>query len=727
MVFLTIGSIGGIVAIIFALHIWNQTRKISTGTERMTQIYSYIRTGAKAYMKRQFKTIGIIALIIALVILFFGSFVGLSPFVAITYSIGTITSMAAAFIGMDVATRTNARVTQAAHTDLKSAFRTAFKGGTIMGLIVFGVNVIQIFITYVAFSNLFVFMQQFMPIIPFTTIDLRVPNVFYGELFKVIAGCGFGSSFASVIIQLGGGIFTKGADIGADIVGKLEKDIPEDDPRNPAVIADAVGDNVGDCAGRSADLYETLTSELVSSMIMASSLVLLAPNHFPIYIIFFPFLIRAFATFATIGGYYYIVNAKETKDTWKVLNRGLNISSFAIGAFFVIIVSILFQNIFLIFAGIFGILANIIIGYCVNYYTARDGKVTYDIVEQAKTGTATNIIAGLSKGMEAPFVPLLIITVLIGGSYACGMAFAATSIAPISWAFGGIFGIVLMSMGMTSGTGIILSMDGFGPISDNAGSVAEMSGVSDEVEERVDLLDATGNSTKSLTKGFSIISGMTIGFVVINAYLELLKDEESRFPIYAATGINLGIPTIAIGGILGVIIVFLFVSMLLRSAGETASVVIDEVRRQFREKPGIMDGTELPDYARCVDISSISSLKAMIAPGVLVVAMPILVGVILGPYTVAAFLIVATFTAGGMGIFLNVGGAAFDNAKKYVSSQGLKGTELHKSTIIGDTVGDPMKDTAGAALSSFVTTINNMALTFFPVFLPLFLIVTSVF
>lgn len=708
MLFLILGLIGGIIAVSFALFVWNQTRKIPLGTAKMKEIYNYIRIGAKAYMRRQFKTIGVIAAAITVLILGLGWMVGLSPFVAVAYVIGTVTSMFAAFFGMDVATRTNARVTHSAHKDLRSAFTTAFKGGTIMGLIVFGVNVIQIFITFIIFSGVF-------------SVFALPPQTYYIEVFKVIAGCAFGSSFASVIIQLGGGIFTKGADIGADIVGKVEKDIPEDDPRNPAVIADAVGDNVGDCAGRSADLYETLSSELVASMILSSSLFFIGIDKFPIYIIFFPFVIRFGATIATIVGYFIVVNSKESKNTWGVLNRGLYISSLLTSVFYIVILIFLFQSPFLLVAGILGIVANLIIGYAVNHYTARDGSVTRDIVEQAKTGTATNIIAGLSKGFEAPFVPLLLIVVFISSSYVCGMAFGAQY--GIPWAFGGVYGIVMMSMGMTSGTGIILSMDGFGPISDNAGSVAEMSGVPDEVEERVDALDATGNSTKSFTKGFSIISGMTIGFVTINAYLELLR--ESNLPI--TMGLDLGVPTIAVGGILAVILVLLFVSLLLKSAGKTANIIIEEVRRQFREKPGIMKGTELPDYGKCVDIASVSSLKAMILPGIMIVLMPILVGIIFGPYTAGAFLIIATFVAGGMGVFLNVGGAAFDNAKKYVASIGQKGTELHKSTIIGDTVGDPMKDTAGAALSTFVTTINNMALTFFPVFLPLFIIVTSIF
>ncbi|MHA1269400.1 MAG: sodium-translocating pyrophosphatase [Candidatus Helarchaeota archaeon] len=704
-IFLTLGTIAGIISIVFAFFLWYKIRKLSTGTGKEYEIYKAIRTGAKVYMNREFKTIIVITIILTVILfLVFGFsdfYFGLTSngWVGFSYVIGTVTSLAASFIGMDLATRTNVRVTLAAKKGLLSSMKTAFNGGTIMGMLVFGINIIQIVITFSIFRF--------------------VINMSYNDVMLNIAGCAFGSSFTSVILQLGGGIFTKGADIGADIVGKIEAGIPEDDPRNPAVIADAVGDNVGDCAGRSADLYETLTSEIISSTILGLAIWNLSSGTANEMIIFFPFLIRFIAAISTIIGYFIVIKSKKAEkedDVWKILNKGLYISSLIIGVFYVISIIYIFMSIFLVIAAILGILANIIIGIFVEKYTGFNSKSVKSIARESETGPATNIIAGMSNGLKAVFFPMIVVATFIITAYGCGLAYAqGVGYLSTTLTTGGIYGIVIMSMGMTSGTGIILSMDGFGPISDNAGGIAEMANMEPEIRDTIDKLDATGNSTKSLTKGFSIITGTVIGFITIFAYLQLLSDAGIT-PI-----IDIGLPNVAIGGIFGVVTVFMFVSMLMKSVGKTAFDMIEEVRRQFREKPGIMENKEKPDYGICVDISTRSALKNMILPSVLIIVMPIAVGILFGPLTAGAFLIIGTFIGGSMGLYLNIAGASWDNAKKLRKTMRDKSKpetiEAYKAAVIGDTVGDPCKDTAGSSLGSFVTTINNMALTFFPLFI----------
>lgn len=708
ILFLAIGTVGGTISMLFAFYLWSQIKKLSTGEGRENEIFSYIREGAKAYIKREFRTILVIAAILAVII-----GLALNGWVAFSYVVGTLTSLAASFIGMDLATRTNVRVTLAAKQGLIPSMRTAFKGGTIMGMLVFGFNIIQIVVIFVIF-----YYAVGMP------LNIVMVN---------IVGCAFGSSFTSVIAQLGGGIYTKGADVGADIVGKVEAGIPEDDHRNPAVIADMVGDNVGDCAGRSADLYETLTSEILSSMILGIAIfVLLGGDHMNpdvsspiIMIIFFPFVIRGIAAVATIIGYFFVNKTKKGENPWSVLNKGLYLSSGIVAVAYIILVILIFDSIPLVMAAIFGVAANLFMGKIVEHYTGFHSGPVKEIADASETGPATNIITGMANGLRSVFVPLASIVVLILGAYGCGvwygiqMGFSADFGAPFN-VTAGIYGIVLMAIGMTSGTGIILSMDGFGPISDNAGGIAELAEMDPEIRETIDKLDATGNSTKSLTKGFSIISGTTIGFVTIFAFLVLLRDALLVInPMAPDPIINIGDPRIAVGGILGVITVFMFVSLLMKAVGKTASVIIEEVRHQFKTKK-ILEEIDKPDYARCVDISTVSALKNMILPSVLILTMPIIVGIILGPITLVAYLVVATFVAGGFGIFMNISGASWDNAKKFRKLLRDKTQpetiDAYKAAVIGDTVGDPCKDTAGSSLGSFVTTINNMGLTFFPLF-----------
>ncbi|MHA1785211.1 MAG: sodium-translocating pyrophosphatase [Candidatus Helarchaeota archaeon] len=704
LVFLILGTIGGIISIGFAFFLWTRIKKLPVGEGKTNEVYRAIREGAKAYIKREFKTIIVIAIIIGglifLALDLYNWLNGTPSFVFLAFGIGATTSLAASFIGMDVATRTNVRVTLAAKQGIEPAMKTGFKGGTIMGMLVFGVNIIQIVITY-----------SFLALIFSGDYQLILIN---------IVGCAFGSSFTSVIAQLGGGIYTKGADVGADIVGKIEKGIPEDDVRNPAVVADLVGDNVGDCAGRSADLYETLTSEILSSMILGFSLYTFTSASIGEAIIFFPFIIRFVAAISTIIGFYFVNQRKKLSPgetgPWKLLNMGLYLSSALIAVFYIIAVLLLFQSIYLVFCAVFGIGANLVMGFIFEYYTSIDKKPVKDIVIASKTGAATNIIQGLSNGLGSVFLPLSIMAIMILGSVGFGSLFGMQYLSG-NFVLGGTYGIVIMSMGMTSGTGIILSMDGFGPIVDNAGGIAEMAELGEDIRANTDLLDATGNSTKSLTKGFSIISGTTIGFVTIFAYVELINNE-----LHIGNAlINLGYANIAVGGIFGAITVFLFVSLLMKSVGKTAHSIIEEVRRQFREIPGIMEGKQSPQYGKCVDISTASALKNMVFPALLIIIMPILVGIFLGPFTLGAFLIIATFTGGAMGIFMNVSGASWDNAKKARKMMRDKSDpatiDAYNAAVIGDTVGDPCKDTAGSSLGSFVTTINNLAITFFPLFI----------
>jgi len=526
----------------------------------------------------------------------------------------------------------------------------------------------------------------------------------------LIVGYGFGASFVALFAQLGGGIYTKAADVGADLVGKVEAGIPEDDPRNPAVIADLVGDNVGDCAGRGADLFESTAAENIGAMILG---VALFPT-FGIQGIMFPLVARALGLIASIIG-IMTVRSAEDEDPMAALNRGYYIATvLATVGFFLATWQMLGSYWFWFFlAGLTGIITSLLFVYITEYYTEHRYRPVRSIAESSQTGPATNIITGFAVGLECTALPTLIISGALIFSYYCGVWSGVTDAQghPI----GGLYGTALATMGMLSTCAYILAMDTFGPITDNAGGIIEMSQSDEEVRKKTDRLDAVGNTTKALTKGYAIGSAALAAFLLFSAYM----DEVTTLTGHVFDVVNLAKIHVFVGGLLGAMLVFLFSALAIRAVGRAAYYVINEVRRQFREHAGIMRGEMKPDYARCVDIVTAGALREMVMPGLLAVSMPVAVGLILGAEAVAALLMVGTITGILLATLMNNGGGAWDNAKKYIESgvYGGKGSETHKAAVVGDTVGDPFKDTAGPSLHVLIKLLSTITLVMAPLFI----------
>jgi K(+)-stimulated pyrophosphate-energized sodium pump len=537
----------------------------------------------------------------------------------------------------------------------------------------------------------------------------------------MIVGYGFGASFVALFAQVGGGIYTKAADVGADLVGKVEAGIPEDDPRNPAVIADLVGDNVGDCAGRGADLFESTAAENIGAMILGVFLY----RYFGIPGILFPLVAGAFGLIASIIG-VMTVKTREDADPMQALNRGFYITAFLALLGFAAACRWLLGSPLqdapdawwhFLLCGIIGLLMSVAFLLITQYYTEYAYRPVRAIAEASQTGPATNIIQGIAVGLEATVLPVFAIGISIVASYYLGRSSGLVDDAgqPI----GGLFGTAIATMGMLGTVGYVLAMDTFGPITDNAGGIIEMSQQPESVRAITDRLDAVGNTTKALTKGYAIGSAALAAFLLFSAYLdEVFKYTGQRVVV------NIARPELFVAGLLGAMLVFWFSSLAIKAVGRAAYSVINEVRRQFKEKPGIMQGTDSPDYGRCVDIVTIGALKEMVAPGVLVVAFPIVVGLVfktlgLGAEAVAAFLMVATIAGILMAIFFNTGGGAWDNAKKYIETgvYGGKRSDTHKASVVGDTVGDPFKDTAGPSLHVLVKLLSTITLVLAPLFI----------
>ncbi len=647
---------------------WISKQKVKD--KKMEEISDAIRIGSNAYLKRQYKTISVISLILAVVLYFaFGLKTSLA-FVA-----GAIMSLLAGYVSMAVATRSNARTTYAANSGVNKAMKVAFYGGLVMGLFNVGLSLIGI-------STLF---------------------LLYGNNPSLLVGFGFGASLAALFAQLGGGIFTKAADVGADLVGKVEAGIPEDDPRNAAVIADNVGDNVGDVAGRGADLFESMAGENIAAMIIGFSLYVLTKNFF---FVIFPLLARSVGIFASLLGVPF-VQAKEGKDPMDALRNGLVATVvFAIVGFYALIrYTITDFNLFL--ASMVGLGASLIIVLVTEYYTSKAHKPVQEIAEASKTGHATNIIRGFAISLESPTVPVLVVAAAILVSYYLGTLFAAAN--GISAYLGGIYGTAVATMGMLSIAGMILGLDGFGPIVDNAGGIAEMANAPKKVRKTTDAFDATGNTTKALTKGYAVGSAGLAAMLLFQAYLQVTH----------ITVVDIVSPQIMVGLFIGALLPFVFASFAIRAVGRAAFKMVEEVRRQFREIKGLMEGKAKPDYSRAVDISTVAAQREMIIPGLLPVVVPIALGLTLGAESVGAFLIGATVAGFILATQMNTGGAAWDNAKKYIEEGhfGGKGSEAHKAAVTGDTFGDPLKDTAGPSLHVLIKLINTVCLVFGPLFI----------
>jgi K(+)-stimulated pyrophosphate-energized sodium pump len=532
-----------------------------------------------------------------------------------------------------------------------------------------------------------------------------------------IVGFGFGASFVALFAQLGGGIYTKAADVGADLVGKVEAGIPEDDPRNPAVIADLVGDNVGDCAGRGADLFESTAAENIGAMILGVGLY----PFFGLKGILFPLVARAFGLLASIIG-VMIVKCREDEDPMRALNRGYYVTSILAALGFLAASYYMLQVdpskypeatsawIYFFLCGVIGILMAQAFVYITQYYTEYKYRPVKEIAEASQTGPATNIITGVAVGLECTAAPVLVISAAILGAYFLGAASGVPN--------AGLFGTAVATMGMLGTAAYILAMDTFGPITDNAGGIIEMSGEPEAVRHKTDRLDAVGNTTKALTKGYAIGSAALAAFLLFSAYLDEVAHYGTKLE-----SVNIAKPEVFVGGLIGAALVFLFSALAIRAVGKAAYYVINEVRRQFRENPGILQGTVKPDYARCVDIVTLGALKQMVLPGVIAVGTPVAAGLIfrmfgVGAEAVAALLMVGTIAGILMATFLNNSGGAWDNSKKFIETgaYGGKGSETHKAAVVGDTVGDPFKDTAGPSLHVLIKLLATITLVLAPLF-----------
>jgi K(+)-stimulated pyrophosphate-energized sodium pump len=708
--------IAGVLTIIFALFLIRNVMQRPTGTPKMKEIGDIIFKGAWAFLKRQYSTIAMFSVAIAIII---GVLVGLLGHTglekygysaldvgwrtSIAFLVGAFCSGLSGFIGMYIAVKSNVRCAAAAQRSLKEAVEVALRGGAVSGFLITALSLIgvtAIFFAYGGNSN-----PQVAP--------------------HLIVGFGFGASFVALFAQLGGGIFTKAADVGADLVGKVESGIPEDDPRNPAVIADLVGDNVGDCAGRGADLFESTAAENIGAMILGV-FAYLATNN--IVWILFPLCVRGFGMIASMIG-LLCVRAKENENAMNALNRGYYIAIALSIVGLAITVHFMLDNWWLFGAGMVGIVASIIIIFVTQYYTDWRYRPVRDIAEASKTGPATNIIMGMSVGFSTTFATALIIGISLLLSYWLGTQSGVQG--------AGAFGTAVATMGMLMTCPYVLSMDTFGPITDNANGINEMAGAGENVRKITDRLDAVGNTTKALTKGYAMVSAGLAAFLLFQAYLDrvsLIKfGEEGLYNV-----VNIARIEVFVGALLAAMIVYLFSAWAIKAVGKTASKIIEEVRRQFRADPEILNPKDpahphLPDYAKAVDITTRAGLREMIAPGLLVILSPIVIGVIFkylplgydAPMVIAAFLMVGTICGIMMASFMNNGGGAWDNAKKMIEDGQLKdenGAVLgkksfaHQASVVGDTLGDPLKDTAGPSLHVLVKLLATITLVMCPLF-----------
>lgn len=708
------GIIYGVVLIsaIVIIYLVQYIFKQGKGTEEMQSISNAIKEGAMAFLKRQYKSIAIIAVVALIVIVaavFYGHYqLGATTSAALNFAIhagiafvtGAICSGISGFIGMYMSVSSNIRCAEGARTGLNKALQNAFKGGAVTGLAVTTLSLLGVATLFLCYGGA-------------TNTAEAVQNA-----PSLIVGFGFGASLVALFAQLGGGIYTKAADVGADLVGKVEAGIPEDDPRNPAVVADLVGDNVGDCAGRGADLFESTAAENIGAMILGVSLY----SVFGINGILFPLVAMAIGIIASIIGIFLVKVKDENKDPMKALNRSYFITAAIMAVAFIFIIQGLLvkvagsfaivNNWWLYGCALIGILLGIAFVYITNYYTSYNSRPVKKIADSCETGAATNIITGISMGMESVGLPVLFIGIAIFASYSFG-TFGIMG-PEITSSMSGLYGTAIATIGMLSTCTFVLAMDTFGPITDNAGGIIEMSGAPEEVRVTTDKLDACGNTTKALTKGYAVGSAALATFLLFSAYLDQVKMIDPSF-----NGIvDIGKPKVFIAALVGAMVVLLFSSTALRAVGNAAQYVILEVRRQFKEIKGIMEGTAKPDYANCVDIVTKGALHEMVVPGILVVAVPIIVGLLLGREAVAGYLMVATITGVIMALFLNNGGGAWDNAKKYIEmgNHGGKNSEAHKAAVVGDTVGDPFKDTAGPSLHVLIKLTSTITLVFVSIF-----------
>ena len=680
--------LSAVTALAVAFFLARNILKAKTGNERMADISDAVRQGAAAYMNRQYRTITIVAVIITVIFL---AVTLLSPdratwfWTTISFVVGAVFSGISGYVGMGVAVRANVRVAQAARTGLAGALRIAFNGGAVSGLCVAGLALLGV-------STFFWL---------FTAIGLENP-------VEPLVGFAFGASLISLFARVGGGIYTKAADVGADLVGKVEAGIPEDDPRNPAVIADNVGDNVGDCAGMGADLFETYAVTAIGAVFLGY---LLPTVNEVTALVTYPLVLGAIAILASIAGVFFVRLGKN-ENIMGALYRGVWVSAGLSAMGFLLASVAMFATfdfgimqqvaeggaripsgwISLFASSLVGIAVTMGIMYITEFYTGTHFPPVQRVAKASVTGSATNIISGLAVGMQSTALPVILLAV-------------ATFLA---YLFAGLYGIAIAAVAMLSVTGMIVAMDTYGPITDNAGGIAEMSELPEEVRQNTDALDAVGNTTKAVTKGYAIGSAALAALVLFADFNERLPDNITQ------EGFLLTNPIVLIGLLIGAMLPFLFSSFLMEAVGRAAGSVIEEVRRQFRDIPGIMEGEARPDYGKAVDIVTTAALREMAVPGVMAVVAPLIVGFLFGPLALGGLLIGVIASGLMMALMMSNGGGAWDNAKKYIEdgNYGGKGSDAHAASVVGDTVGDPCKDTAGPSINPLIKVINTVALIF---------------
>lgn len=737
----------GLLAVLFAAYLANYVLRKDTGTPAMQKVADAIFSGAIAFLNRQYRTIIILSLVAAVVVAMLLGLLGqgsqadkfsLAWHTAVAFLIGAFCSGVSGYVGMFVAVRSNIRTASAARRSLGEAMMVALRGGAVSGFLVVALSLLGVSAVFYAFGGL-------------------ANVVSTASAPSLIVGFGFGASFVALFAQLGGGIYTKAADVGADLVGKLEANIPEDDPRNPAVIADLVGDNVGDCAGRGADLFESTTAENIGTMILGVALYQVTNN---IGWILFPLVLGAFGLIASGIGLLYIrpsvvvepdkANGRDPSEiAMGQLNIGyyitcaLSVVGVFVGSYLLLNVTNLANGrvidtggvpswIWFGLAGCVGIALSIAFVFITQYYTAGTWRPVKEIAAATLTGPATAIITGIAVGFECVAAPVIAICSALGLAYFLGSRVDLGTHGVIS--IGGIFGTAVATVGMLMSCAYVLAMDTFGPITDNAGGITEMGGEEGSARDITDALDSVGNTTKALTKGYGIGSAALAAFLLFSAYLDVLYSYQHNNNAYS---VDLADIRVFIAALIGITLIFFFSSLAIRAVGTAAKRMIEEVRRQFRENPKIMaervEDREDPDYARCVDISTRGALRAMIFPGIVAVVTPVAVGTILGTHAAAGMLMVGTMGGVVLALFLNNGGGAWDNSKKYIEAGNLrinaageidpkgeihgKGSEEHKASVVGDTVGDPFKDTAGPSLHVLIKLLSTITLVLAPLYI----------
>ena len=698
--------VAAVVALVFALYFYRDIFSKDTGTAEMQKISNAIREGAMAYLARQYKTIAIISVILAAILGIAGAAGAFGDWekftIAIAFIIGAGFSILSGYIGMYISVNSNIRTASAARRSLGEAFRCSFRGGAISGIAVSALSLMGVFTLVVIFDAAFGRGMTFT--------------------LETIVGYAFGASFAALFAQLGGGIYTKAADVGADLVGKVEAGIPEDDPRNPAVIADLVGDNVGDCAGRGADIFESTAAEIIGAMVIGLAVVKLVAGASESWY-FFPLVLIAFGLISSLIGIFVVRMKNDETDIYRTLNIGYYVTAI------LIIASLGFTTYWMLGdnwyyyfgCGIVGIVLGIAIIFITQYYTSGAKRPVKQIAKASETGPATNVIEGIAMGMETTVMPMIAIVLAIIITYSLGKLAAPDGVSDFEY---GLFGTAVGTIAMLASSAFILAEDTFGPITDNAGGIAEMSDQPKEVRNRTDKLDSAGNTTKALTKGYAMGSAALAAFLLFAAYFEIVANKLTEklghdVSLQEAFNVNIGNPLIFAGALIGGMLVFFFAALAIRAVGTAAGAMIEEVRRQFREDPGIMAGTSEPSYSQCVDIATRGALKAMVLPALLPIVVPVSFGIIyrfafpdIAPAAVGALIMAGTIVGILMANFLNNGGGAWDNAKKYIEEghHGGKGSPTHAAAVVGDTIGDPFKDTAGPSIHVLVKLLSTICL-----------------